>query len=135
VVADFHRTYVIDGGSSLPPGPTSATWLFEPLGMKDTGFHVPTGKPDRMPVVHATDPDTGALVRGADPRDGAWDRPPAFPSGGGCLVSTADDCLAFCRMMLHKGRYDGGLGTSAYTDPASSAERGLPSTVRCTCSG
>ncbi|MCW2639637.1 MAG: serine hydrolase [Dactylosporangium sp.] len=84
--------------------------IFEPLGMKDTGFHLPPEKLDRMPVSYATDPQTGALVRRADPRHGAWGRPPAFPSGGGGpgLVSTADDYLAFCRMMLNKGRYDGG---------------------------
>jgi CubicO group peptidase (beta-lactamase class C family) len=84
--------------------------IFEPLGMKDTGFHLPAEKLDRMPVSYATDPQTGALVRRADPRDGVWDRPPAFPSGGGgpSLLSTADDYLAFCRMMLNKGRYDGG---------------------------
>ena len=35
---------------------------------------------------------------------------PAFPSGGGGpgLLSTADDYLTFCRMLLNKGRYDGG---------------------------
>ena len=30
-------------------------------------------------------------------------RPPAFESGAGGLVSTADDYYAFCRMMLNKG--------------------------------
>jgi CubicO group peptidase (beta-lactamase class C family) len=78
--------------------------LFDPLGMKDTGFHVPAEKLDRLPESYATDPATGALVHRTDPRN----RPPAFPSGGGGLVSTADDYLAFCRMLLHKGRYDGG---------------------------
>ncbi|HEY0541219.1 MAG TPA: serine hydrolase domain-containing protein [Actinoallomurus sp.] len=84
--------------------------VFEPLGMVDTGFHLPAEKLDRMAVGYTTDPETGALVRRPDPRDGAWDRPPAFPSGGGGpgLVSTADDYAAFCRMMLGRGRYDGG---------------------------
>ena len=84
--------------------------VFEPLGMPDTGYHLPAEKVDRMAVSHTTDPETGAMVRRPDPRDGAWDRPPAFPSGGGGpgLVSTADDYAAFCRMMLHKGRYGGG---------------------------
>jgi CubicO group peptidase (beta-lactamase class C family) len=84
--------------------------IFEPLGMTDTGFHISAEKVDRIAVSYAPDPQTGALVRRPDPRDGAWDRPPAFPSGGGApgLVTTADDYLAFCRMMLNKGRYDGG---------------------------
>jgi CubicO group peptidase (beta-lactamase class C family) len=32
---------------------------------------------------------------------------PAFPAAGGGLVSTADDLLAFCTMMLNKGRHGG----------------------------
>ena len=35
---------------------------------------------------------------------GQWSRPPAFPSGGGGLVSTVDDYLAFGQMMLNQGR-------------------------------
>jgi CubicO group peptidase (beta-lactamase class C family) len=42
-----------------------------------------------------------------DDIDGQWSRPPAFPSGAGGLVSTADDCLAFGRMVLDRGRYGG----------------------------
>src|SRR5262245_18677412 len=33
--------------------------LFEPLGMKDTGFHVPGDKIDRLPPLYAPDPQTG----------------------------------------------------------------------------
>jgi CubicO group peptidase (beta-lactamase class C family) len=84
--------------------------VLAPLGMNDTGFHLATDKLDRMAVSYQTDPETGAIVRRHDPRDGAWDRPPVFASGGGVpsLLSTAGDYLAFCRMMLDKGRYDGG---------------------------
>jgi len=79
--------------------------IFEPLGMADTGFHVPAGKLDRLPPSYTADPETGALVVVDDPGDSLWSRPPAFEAGGGGLVSTADDYLAFCRMMLNKGRY------------------------------
>lgn len=78
--------------------------LFEPLGMKDTGFYVPADKLHRLPTSYAADPKTGALRVHDEPRDSKWGRPPVFPSGGGGLVSTADDYLAFCRMMLDKGR-------------------------------
>ncbi|HEY3687282.1 MAG TPA: serine hydrolase domain-containing protein [Streptosporangiaceae bacterium] len=78
--------------------------VFTPLGMADTGFHVPPDRRDRLAVAYDTDPATGAPVRRDDPRD----RPPAFASGGGGLVSTADDYLAFCRMLLNGGRHDGG---------------------------
>ncbi|MCT9933614.1 beta-lactamase family protein [Planotetraspora sp. A-T 1434] len=81
--------------------------LFEPLGMRDTGFHVPAGKLDRLPAAYRSDQGTGGLVLEDDPRQSRWGRPPAFPSAGGGLVSTADDLLAFCTMMLNKGRYGG----------------------------
>ncbi|WP_223166328.1 serine hydrolase domain-containing protein [Nonomuraea sp. SYSU D8015] len=82
--------------------------IFEPLGMRDTGFHLPREKLDRLAVPYAADPRTGALARRPERRE--WDRPPVFPSGSGgpSLLSTADDYLAFCRMLLRKGRYDGG---------------------------
>lgn len=79
--------------------------IFAPLGMKDTGFHVPPEKLHRLPPSYVRDPETGALVIHDDPESGRWSRPPAFPSGSGGLVSTADDHLAFCQMMLAKGRH------------------------------
>jgi CubicO group peptidase (beta-lactamase class C family) len=84
--------------------------VIEPLGMEDTGFHVATEKLDRIAVSYARDPETGVLARRPDPRDGRWDEPPTFPSGGGGpgMLSTADDYLVFCRMLLNKGRYEGG---------------------------
>ena len=38
-----------------------------------------------------------------DPPTGQWSTPPAFPSGGAGLVSTADDYLAFAEMLLRGG--------------------------------
>ncbi len=38
-----------------------------------------------------------------DPVGGAWSAPPAFESGGGGLVSTVDDLLAFSGMLRHGG--------------------------------
>jgi CubicO group peptidase (beta-lactamase class C family) len=82
--------------------------IFEPLGMKDTDFSVPSGKLDRLPGCYYSNPKTGALEIYDDARDSQWTRPPAFPSGAGGLVATVDDYLAFCQMMLNKGRYAGG---------------------------
>lgn len=79
-----------------------------PLGMVDTGFHIPAGKLDRLPAAYRPDPATGELLQ-ADDRV-RWTRPPAFPSaaGGPGLLSTADDLLAFCTMMLNKGWHGAG---------------------------
>jgi CubicO group peptidase (beta-lactamase class C family) len=76
--------------------------IFEPLGMVDTGFHVPAGKLDRLPPEYFQDPETGELAVYDEP-DGQWSRPPAFPSGAAGLVSTADDFLAFGRCCSMSG--------------------------------
>jgi CubicO group peptidase (beta-lactamase class C family) len=79
--------------------------IFEPLGMKDTGFSVPADRIDRLVTGYWTDPATGALTLADEPAGGQWSAPPAFPSGGGGLVSTIDDYLAFAQMLLAGGRH------------------------------
>ena len=79
--------------------------IFTPLAMKDTDFHVPADKRDRFATSYVRDPATNKLSIHDDPRASRWNEPPSFASGGGGLVSTADDYLAFCRMMLGKGRH------------------------------
>ncbi|MFI6316746.1 serine hydrolase domain-containing protein [Nonomuraea sp. NPDC050556] len=79
--------------------------VFEPLGMKDTGFHVPAEKIDRLPPLYAPDPRTGKLVVWDEAVGGRVSKPPAFPSGGGGLVSTVDDYHAYFRMLLNGGMH------------------------------
>jgi CubicO group peptidase (beta-lactamase class C family) len=79
--------------------------LFEPLGMKDTGFSVPAASIDRLATSYWTDPGSEKLVIYDEAKDGQWSRPPAFPSGAGGLVSTIDDYLAFGQMMLSQGKH------------------------------
>jgi CubicO group peptidase (beta-lactamase class C family) len=76
--------------------------IFEPLGMKDTGFSVPAAAIDRFATSYTTDPGTGALQLYDEPA-GQWSTLPAFPSGSGGLVSTAADFLAFAEMLLRGG--------------------------------
>lgn len=82
--------------------------IFEPLGMKDTGFSVPAPKLDRLACSYWTDPASGErkLYDGAE--ESKWSRPPAFPSAAAGLVSTIDDYLAFGQMMLARGKYQNG---------------------------
>ncbi|HEY9505517.1 MAG TPA: serine hydrolase domain-containing protein, partial [Gemmatimonadales bacterium] len=77
--------------------------IFDPLGMVDTGFHVPAAKLDRLPVCYGTDMVTGKMGVLDEARGGWASRPPVFESGAGGLVSTAGDLLAFGRMMLGEG--------------------------------
>jgi len=81
--------------------------IFGPLGMEDTGFYVPPEKLDRLVTCYRTNPETGALEPYDGAEDSQWSRPPAFPDARGGLVSTADDYLAFGRMMLDEGEHGG----------------------------
>lgn len=74
--------------------------LFEPLGMTDTGFWVPTDQVRRLPACYEEGPSGLELSDVSLP---SWSTPPAFPSGAGGLVSTVDDWFAFARMLLAGG--------------------------------
>jgi CubicO group peptidase (beta-lactamase class C family) len=75
-----------------------ASRLFEPLGMRDTAFWAPD--PARLATSYRPTPD-GLVVY--DAPSGAWSKPPAFGDGAAGLASTADDLLAFSRMLLRGG--------------------------------
>jgi CubicO group peptidase (beta-lactamase class C family) len=81
--------------------------IFDPLGMKDTSFSVPASKLERFATGYFAaqpfNPDEGGFVLSDRARGGQWSTPPAFPSGGAGLVSTADDYHAFARMLLAGG--------------------------------
>ncbi|MDQ1415949.1 MAG: hypothetical protein QOF81_1562 [Acidimicrobiaceae bacterium] len=76
--------------------------IFQPLGMTDTAFSVPAAGIDRIATSYVTDPET-ATLRVYDEPAGQWSTPPAFPSGGAGLVSTAADFRAFAEMLLRGG--------------------------------
>jgi CubicO group peptidase (beta-lactamase class C family) len=80
--------------------------LTDPLGMTDTGFHVPDSERARFAACYALT-TTGKRVLQDDPEKSPYLAPPSFVSGGGGLVSTAADCLKFCQMMLDGGEADG----------------------------
>jgi CubicO group peptidase (beta-lactamase class C family) len=83
------------------------TRIFEPLGMKDTGFSVPAEMTGRMPSVYMTNFQTGKMELQTASGSEVWTRPPAFPSGAAGLVSTIDDYLAFARLLLDEGVHNG----------------------------
>ncbi len=83
-------------GASL--GEVLRTRLFEPLGMRDTAFWA--SDPDRLATAYL--PAQSGLKVWDEP-GGRWSRPPAFGDGAGGLVSTADDLLAFARMLATGG--------------------------------
>lgn len=83
--------------------------IFDPLGMKDTGFTVPAEKRDRRAVMYGFDDAGGIVARSSLPGAVLAERPGhlTYESGGQGLWSTADDYLAFARMFVGEGAVDG----------------------------
>lgn len=77
--------------------------IFNSLGMKDTGFYVPSNKIDRLPPAFNPDPQTGEFIVWDEAKGGRYSKPPAFQAGGGGLVSTVDDYHAYFQMLLNQG--------------------------------
>jgi CubicO group peptidase (beta-lactamase class C family) len=90
--------------------------IFDPLGMRDSGFQLSAAQRERLVQVHRRKAD-GSL----EPI--AIDMPPSCPefwSGGGALYSTGPDYLAFLRMLLGGGR----IGSTQLLRPETVAQMG-----------
>jgi CubicO group peptidase (beta-lactamase class C family) len=80
--------------------------IFKPLKMKDTAFYVPANKVERFAACYGPKL-TGGLRIVDDPAKSRYLKKLPLLSGGGGLVSTAQDYLRFCQMLLNKGQLDG----------------------------
>jgi CubicO group peptidase (beta-lactamase class C family) len=108
--------------------------ICDPLGMKDTAFSLGGESLGRLATAYERDNSaTGEPVVDDGP-DGQWSRPRAFERGGGGLVSTADDYLAFASALLTGGSHHGErvlsrpsvtLMTSDHLTPAQKAVSGF----------
>ncbi|MGD0142029.1 MAG: serine hydrolase domain-containing protein [Rhizomicrobium sp.] len=98
--------YLVQKLSGQTFGEFLRTRLFEPLGMTDTSFSVPQAKMERLTTCYMPGKG-GALVIQDDAGKSTYAEPPKLESGGGGLVSTAQDYMRFCRMMLGGGTLDG----------------------------
>ena len=83
--------------------------IFKPLGMMDAAFFVPEDKRGRFSAVYTTGPNGELQLVGAGPsgRSTEYASQPTMPSGGGGMVSTAEDYYRFAQMMLNGGELDG----------------------------
>jgi CubicO group peptidase (beta-lactamase class C family) len=110
---------VVEVASGEPLDHFFENYIFNPLGMVDTGFYVPEAKLSRL-----VDP-------APEGRAGLFDvvKPPRYLSGTGGLVSTAPDYLRFCQMLLNGGALDG-VRILARTTVAQMTRSSLPATVR-----
>jgi CubicO group peptidase (beta-lactamase class C family) len=108
---------LIERAAGAPLAEVLSERVFEPLGVRDTAFHVPASKLSRFTSMYA--PAEAAAVFGASgaeagssglvliDRPGGWyAAPPALPDGAAGLVSTIDDLGAFTAMLAADG---GGL--------------------------
>jgi len=90
---------VVDG---KPLGDILAERVTRPLGMVDTGFHVPAEHHERIAEAFAKDPDTGADISLLDVRQKHM-----FQSGGGGMAGTVIDYARFLQMLLNGGTLEG----------------------------
>jgi CubicO group peptidase (beta-lactamase class C family) len=96
---------LIEALSGKPLDEFFAERVFRPLAMKDTAFFVPADKLDRLTVNYGM--KDGRLSPIDQSRTSQFAIKPALLSGGGGLISTADDYLRFAQMMLNRGELDG----------------------------
>jgi CubicO group peptidase (beta-lactamase class C family) len=80
--------------------------IFEPLGMVDTGFHVPEREAHRVPSLYARTARKEVQLLDDRSRNRLC-REPALQSGGGGLVGTLDDYARFCSALTTGGTIDG----------------------------
>ncbi len=115
--------------------------VLEPLGMVNTGWTLSAADLDHLAAVYVggqTGDRAGGLVRQSDEQTRANNASPArrLTMGGAGLVSSIDDYMRFCRMLLAGGQLDGArilrsstirLMTSDQLDPAIVSRHFLPS--------
>jgi CubicO group peptidase (beta-lactamase class C family) len=97
--------YLVERISGKPFADFLRERVFTPLGMKDTAFYVSDDKLPRLATVYQGNAKGPGLT--VVPNDPNVTKPPAFPSGGGGLYSTAADYLRFAQMMLNNGELNG----------------------------
>src|SRR6266496_3225193 len=74
--------------SGQPLGELLTTRMFEPLGMKETGFSMAAEHTGRLPSYYMTNFETGKLELQTLSDPSEWTRLPVFPSGAAGLLST-----------------------------------------------
>ena len=95
--------YIVEklSGQSLPDFMRDK--IYTPLGMRDAGFYVPEDKRQRFATLYNANPQ-GELVAG---EPGDYAKQPTMASGGGGMVSTAEDYYRFAQMLANGGEIDG----------------------------
>ena len=97
--------YIVEklSGRSLPD--FMRDQIYNPLGMKDAGFYVPAEKRSRFATLYVANAQDGLDL---DPGSATgYSTQPKMASGGGGMVSTAEDYYRFAQMLADGGELDG----------------------------
>jgi CubicO group peptidase (beta-lactamase class C family) len=97
--------YLVEVISGMPFDAFLEQRICGPLGMPDTGFHVPPEKIERFAARYEVSQEGFELVE--SPASSRKATPTLRPGGGGGLVSTVPDYARFCQMLLNGGELDG----------------------------
>jgi len=95
--------YLVEKLSGQSLGTFMRERIFNPLGMKDTGFSVPADNLTRVATIYSGGPN-GIVPQ---PRDPNISKEPGLPQGGGGLYGTAPDYLRFVQMLANGGELNG----------------------------
>ncbi|MDH3441474.1 MAG: beta-lactamase family protein, partial [Gammaproteobacteria bacterium] len=99
------QAYLIEKWSGQKVGDFLQERLFDPLGMDQTMAWAPPDKANLLASVY-THAD-GVRTVDTSPTSTNHFTKPAYFSGGGQLISTADDYWRFAQMLLNGGEFDG----------------------------
>jgi CubicO group peptidase (beta-lactamase class C family) len=101
--------YLVEVLSGLPFNEFLQERVFGPLGMVDSGFHVPEEDHGRFAEYYRYDAEgkLAPLPTTGSPGSRAYLDPTTFFSGGGGMVSTTMDYMRFSQMLLNGGELDG----------------------------
>ena len=94
---------IVEVASGLPFDRFLGERLFDPLGMKDTGFFAPPDRAARLVTLYRRTP-AGMLERVPD-QNGLSST--SYFAGSGGMVSTAEDYVRFAQMLLGGGELNG----------------------------
>jgi CubicO group peptidase (beta-lactamase class C family) len=97
--------YLVEVISGKPLDEYMNEAIFKPMGMVNTGFYVAPDKIKKVCNFYEYADNKLRLVAGSE--NSKLLKRPAFISGGGGGVSTAEDYSKFCQMLLNYGEYNG----------------------------
>ena len=100
--------YIVEKLSGQPLPDFMRDQIFKPLGMKDAGFYVAGEKRKRLATLYQNDGHGGLKLDTTNGSGmGDFSAQPTMPSGGGGMVSTAEDYCRFAQMLANGGELNG----------------------------